>query len=56
MLRRVLITASESPSIINSLIPSSYAKVNALVAAMASTITGENGKGACSDREAMAFP
>ena len=56
MLRRVLITASESPSNIISVIPSSCAKVIALVAAMASTMIGENGKGACLNSEAMAFP
>ena len=52
----MFITASESPSSINSFIPSSCAKVIALAAAMASTMTGENGSEACSDREAMAFP
>ena len=56
VLWRVFITASESPSSINSLMPSSCANVIALAAAMASTMTGENGNGACSDSEAMAFP
>ena len=56
MLRRVFIIASKSPLSINSLIPSSCAKVIALAAVMASTMTGENGKGAYSDSEAMAFP
>ena len=56
MLRRVFIIASKSPLSINSLIPSSYAKVIALAAVMASIMTGENGKRAYSDSEAMAFP
>ena len=47
--QRVFITTSESPSSINSVIPSSYAKVIALAAAMASTITSANGNGACSE-------
>ena len=56
LLRRELITTSESPSRTNSVIPSSYAKANAHDAAMASTISDENGKGACSDNEAIIFP
>ena len=56
MLWRVVITTSESPLSTNSLIPSSCAKVITLAAAMASTMTGENGNGACFDSEAMAFP
>ena len=56
MLWRVFITTSESPLGINSVIPSSCAKVIAHAAAMASTMTGENGNGACFDSEVMAFP
>ena len=51
LLRRELITASESPSSTNFVIPSSCAKTNALAAAMASTISDENGGGACSGSE-----
>ena len=56
LLRREFITTSKSPSSINSAIPSSCAKVIALVAAMASTMSEENGKGACFDHEAIVFP
>ena len=56
VLRRVFITTSESPLGINSVIPSSCAKVIALAATMASTMTGENSNGACSDSEVMALP
>ena len=56
LLRGEFITTSESPSSINSAIPNSCAKVIALAAAMASTMFGENGRGACSDSEAIAFP
>ena len=38
------------------MIPSSCANVIALVVAMATTMTSENGKGACFDSEAIAFP
>ena len=56
LLRRELITTSESPLSINSTIPSSCAKAIALAAAMASTMSNENGRGAHSDSEAIAFP
>ena len=56
LLRRELITTSESPSRTKSAIPSSWAKTNALAAAMASMISDENGKGTCSDSEAITFP
>ena len=56
LLRRELITTSESPSSINSAIPSSCAKAITLAAAMASTMSDENGRGTCSDNEAIAFP
>ena len=56
VLRRVFITTSESPLGINSVISSSCAKVIAHAAAMASTMTGENGNGACFDSEVMALP
>ena len=56
LLRGEFITTSESPSSINSAMPNSCAKVIALAAAMASTMFGENGRGACSDNEAIAFP
>ena len=51
-----LITASESPSSTNYVMPSSCAKTNALAAAMASTISDENGRGACSDSKAITLP
>ena len=44
------------PSSINSIIPTSYAKVIALAIAMASTMTSENGNKACFVSEAMALP
>ena len=56
LLRRELITTSESPSSTNSTIPSSCAKTNALAVAMASTISDENGRRACFDSEAITFP
>ena len=56
LLRREFITTSESPSSINSAVPSSCAKVIALAAAMASTMSDENGREACSKNEAIAFP
>ena len=56
LLRRELITTSESPSSTNSVIPNSCAKTNALAAAMASTISDENGRGACFNSEAITFP
>ena len=56
LLQRELITTSESCSSINSAIPNSYAKTNALAAAMASTIFDENGRGACSNSEAITIP
>ena len=56
LLRRELITASESPSSINFAIPNSCAKAIALATAMASTMFNEDGRGAHSDSEAIAFP
>ena len=56
LLQRELITTSESPSSTNFAIPSSYAKTNTLAATMASTISIENGKRACSNNEAITFP
>ena len=56
LLHRELITASESPSRINSVIPNSCAKAIALATAMASTMFNENGRRAHSDSEAIAFP
>ena len=56
LLWKELTTTSESPSRTNSVIPSSCAKINALAAAMASTISDENGRGACSDSEAIVLP
>ena len=51
-----LITASESPSSTNYVMPSSCAKTNALAVAMPSTISDENGRGACSDSKAITLP
>ena len=56
LLRRELITSSESLSSTNSVIPRSCAKTNTLAATMASTISDENGKGACSNSKAITFP
>ena len=56
LLRRELITTSESPSSINFAIPSSCVKVIAFVTAMASTMSDENDRGARSNSEAIAFP
>ena len=56
LLRRELITASKSPSSINSAIPNSCAKAIALATAMASTMFNEDGRGAHSNSEAIAFP
>ena len=46
----------ESPSSIKEVKSSPYAKEIALAAAIASIISGKNGRLACSDREASACP
>ena len=47
---------AESPSSMKEVKPSPCAKEIALIAAIASTIFGENGRLACSDKEASACP
>ena len=50
----MFITLAESPSKMNEVKPRSCAKDNALVATIASAISGEKGRLACLDKEAIA--
>jgi len=53
---RAFIIFAESPSSMKEVKPSPYAKEIALAATIALTISGENGRLACTDREASACP
>ena len=50
----MVITLAESPSEMNEVNPRSCTKDNALATAIASAISGEKGRLACLDREAIA--
>ena len=52
----MFITLAESPSKMNEVKPRSCAKDNALAAAITSAISGEKGRLACLDKEAIACP